>query len=260
MPTPEIWTLPTRIIGREVQVYAVTDSTNDRAAMLGHDAQHDGTVVLAWNQTAGRGQYGRIWQCGERQGVLLSVLLRPPAMLRHPAILTVWAAVAVAETVQRLTGESSRIKWPNDVLVNGQKICGILLESSGSAMVAGMGLNVNQTTADFEAAGLPDATSLAMLLGRAVDPAEVARTLIDQLDREYTRLLDGEIALLEATWKARLGLMGKMVAVEKHDGIRLIGRLMELGFDGVYLDVGGSLPSLFRPEEVRQIREQRPES
>src|SRR5687767_8862526 len=151
MFTPrETWHFDTERIGRRVLVYDHVDSTNTRGAELAHaDPDADGLVLIADQQTAGRGQYGRVWQSRPGSSLLLSVVLRPPAELRRPVILTAWAAVSVAEAILALTGVQARIKWPNDLLVRGKKVCGILIEQSGTAgeivTVAGIGLNLNQT-------------------------------------------------------------------------------------------------------------------
>src|SRR5947199_8393836 len=116
MPHEE-WALNTRLIGRRTLVFDCVDSTNTVAARLADDPANDGAAVLAAEQTAGRGQHGRRWQCRPGDGVLLSVLLFPPPALRRPAVLTALAAAAVCETVRRLTGLPPRIKWPNDVLL-----------------------------------------------------------------------------------------------------------------------------------------------
>src|SRR5260370_31766746 len=143
MSPREEWHLSTVHIGRRVLVYDRVDSTNSVAASLAGDPANAGVVVLANEQTAGRGQYGRHWECPSRAGVLLSVLLFPPPLLNRPAILTAWAAVSVCETVRQITGLPARIKWPNDVLLRGKKVFGILIEQ-GLATVAGTGLTVNQ--------------------------------------------------------------------------------------------------------------------
>src|SRR5690606_22692424 len=133
-------------LGRTVQVFDSIDSTNTRALALADDRSLDGLVVLSRHQEAGRGQYGRTWLAPPESSVLLSVLLFPPPTLRRPALLTVWAAVAVGELVLELTGEQIRIKWPNDVFLKGRKICGILIEQrqqgESLATVVGIGLNV----------------------------------------------------------------------------------------------------------------------
>ena len=128
MTPRDIWHFDTRRLGRCVLVFDRLDSTSNVAAALAGSADGDGLAVLADEQTGGRGQHGRTWTCPAGSGVLLSVLLFPPAPLRRAAILTAWAAVSVCETVLELTGLEARIKWPNDVLVRGRKVCGILIE------------------------------------------------------------------------------------------------------------------------------------
>ncbi|MBN9122123.1 MAG: biotin--[acetyl-CoA-carboxylase] ligase, partial [Planctomycetes bacterium] len=184
MFTPrETWHFDTERIGRRVLVYDHVDSTNTRGAELARaEPDTDGLVLIADQQTAGRGQYGRVWQSRPGSSLLMSVVLRPPAELRRPVVLTAWAAVSVAEAVLALTGVQARIKWPNDLLVRGKKVCGILIEQSGTGnaltTVAGIGLNLNQTTDEFAAADLPDATSLGILSGGAIDARTAAGVVV----------------------------------------------------------------------------------
>jgi BirA family biotin operon repressor/biotin-[acetyl-CoA-carboxylase] ligase len=260
MNEPQVWQLATRRLGRRVLVYEETDSTSNRAAELAHDRAHDGVVVLAKQQTAGRGQHGRSWQCPPASGVLLSVLLFPPPELRRPAILTAWAAVSVCETILEAGNLQAKIKWPNDVLIRGKKVCGILIEQrSGSqetagGVVAGIGLNVAQSAADFTAPGLENGTSLQLATGKTFDWADIARRLIVQLDAEYDRLCHGDLATLEACWKWRLGLLGRAVEVECADGIHR-GRLREIGWAGLHLERADGASELLLPEAVRHLRE-----
>jgi BirA family biotin operon repressor/biotin-[acetyl-CoA-carboxylase] ligase len=218
-------------VGRRVLVFDELESTNSYAAELAGDPDNAGVAVLARVQTAGRGQHGRTWTCPPNLGVLLSALLFPPAELRRPVLLTAWAAVAVCQTIQLLTGKQARIKWPNYVLVDERKICGILIEQ-GKGTVAGIGLNVNQGAEHFAAAGLPDATSLALLTQRPLDWNDTARLLIRQLDETYTLLLTGGGATLEAHWQRHLALVGCAVRAEciaeTHQG-----RLLAVGWNGV---------------------------
>src|SRR2546423_115865 len=104
----ETWDFPDRHVGRRVVRYAALPSTNDLAASLASDPANGGTVILADEQTAGRGQYGRRWLAPPGSSVLMSVLLFPPPALRRPAILTAWAAVAVGETILHLTGRQAK--------------------------------------------------------------------------------------------------------------------------------------------------------
>src|SRR5260221_2302870 len=131
-----LWKLPRQHIGRRVYHFAQLPSPIDFAASLADDPANAGNVVLADEQTTGRGQYGRRWVAPPGSSVLMSVLLFPPPELRRPVILTAWAAVSVCETIRQATGEQAKIKWPNDVLLHGRKVCGVLIEQ-GKAVVAG---------------------------------------------------------------------------------------------------------------------------
>src|SRR4051794_19781376 len=202
---------PLRHIGRRRIHLDATDSTNSRAAELAHDPAQAGTVVTTDLQTRGRGQHGRVWESPPGVNVLLSALLFPPPALRRPVVLTAFAAVVVAETILQVTGKQARIKWPNDVLLGGKKVCGILIEGGVAAdrdphFVVGIGLNVNPSADDFARLGLADATSLSMAVGQRLDVPEITQLLIRNLDAQYDRLLAGELAELEACWQWRLGL------------------------------------------------------
>jgi BirA family biotin operon repressor/biotin-[acetyl-CoA-carboxylase] ligase len=247
--------LPPRHVGRRVLYYDQLPSTFAVAAALAGDPAHDGTAVLAGEQTAGRGQYGRSWHCPPGAGVLLGVLLFPPPATRRPAVLTAWAAVGVAAAVRRLTGRPARVKWPNDVLLGGKKVCGILIESAAGAVptaVVGIGLNVTQSAESFAAAGLPAATSLAASCGRAFDTQEAARVVLEELDRAYGLILDNDLGALEARWARLVGLIDREVGAEASDGTVHRGRLRALTFAGVELEADGVVVRL-APEAVRQL-------
>ncbi|HVS34365.1 MAG TPA: biotin--[acetyl-CoA-carboxylase] ligase [Gemmataceae bacterium] len=251
MPDEE-WRLNTTHVGRRVLFFHQVDSTNSVAAQQADDSANDGLAVLAAEQTVGRGQHGRRWQCRPGDGVLLSVLLFPPPQLRRAAVLTAWAAVAVCETVERLTGLQPRVKWPNDVLLRGRKVCGILIEQ-GRGSVVGVGLNVRQSAEHFADAGLPNAASLAQFTDANVDARSAAKALLQRMDEEYGRLLAGDLAPLEARWKRSIGLLGRDVIAERYDGPTYRGRLAELGFDGVRIQQADSAALVLPPERVRRL-------
>jgi BirA family biotin operon repressor/biotin-[acetyl-CoA-carboxylase] ligase len=251
MTPREEWQLDTVHLGRRVFVYDCVDSTSTRAALLADDVANDGTVILADTQTAGRGQHGRSWLCRPGAGVLLSLLLFPPPALRRPAVLTAWAAVSVCELIGEAAGLQAHIKWPNDVLIEGRKVCGILIEQ-GRATVVGIGLNVNQSAESLAEAGLPAAGSLAALAGRPFNVQDVARRLILSLDAEYALLRGGDLASLEARWQGRLDLLGKRVAVAS-TGSTHVGQLLSVTLEAVdlRLDLGDTLR--LAPEIVRHM-------
>jgi BirA family biotin operon repressor/biotin-[acetyl-CoA-carboxylase] ligase len=181
----------------------------------------------------------------------MSVLLFPPPQLRRPAILTAWAAVSVCETIRQITGLQARIKWPNDVLLKGKKVCGILIEQ-GLATVAGLGLNVNQPAKAFDQPGLTHGASLRLFSGNSLDCTEIARRLIFNLDEEHQRLNDGDLSSLEVCWKWRLGLLGRSVAIECVDRTHH-GRLRDVTFTGLHLESADGKNLLLAPESVQHL-------
>jgi BirA family biotin operon repressor/biotin-[acetyl-CoA-carboxylase] ligase len=247
----DTWELATRQLGRRTLVFDRLESTNGYAALLADDLANDGLVVVAREQTAGRGQHGRTWQAPAGSSVLLSALLFPPPALRRPALLTAWAAVSVCNVIRDLTDLNGQIKWPNDVLIAGRKVCGILIEQAAGTVV-GVGLNLNQRADQFAVAGLEQAGSLAFFGDDEFDCDDAARLLIQQLDDQYERLCRGEVRELETSWKQRLGLLGKQVVAVCADGEKH-GRLSDLSFDGVELETLTGAVRLL-PELVRRLR------
>jgi BirA family transcriptional regulator, biotin operon repressor / biotin---[acetyl-CoA-carboxylase] ligase len=262
MFTPrESWSFDTERIGRRVLVFDRVDSTNTLGlALAGSDPEADGLVLIADEQITGRGQYGRVWQSRPGSSLLMSVVLRPPPELRRPVILTAWVAVGAAEAIRALTGTQSRIKWPNDLLIRGKKVCGILIEQTGSVdcltTVAGIGLNLTQTAEEFAEAGLPDATSLGIVSGGLFDAHTAAKVVVRELDREYARLLAGERVAVEADWKWRVGLLGRHVVIEHPNGGITTGRLRDMAFDGLEVETTDGYVQVVAPESVAHIRPQ----
>ena len=251
MTTPrDVWQIDTVAIGGKVLVFDRVDSTNSLAAERSHDPLREQLAILSDEQLAGRGQHGRVWTAAPGSSVLLSLLLFPPNPLRRPAVLTAWAAVSVCTTIQQLSGAQATIKWPNDVHLDGKKVCGILIEQ-GRGTVVGIGLNVRQAPQDFIDADL-DATSLNQFVTQPLATEHVARTLLRILDAEYALLIQGELATLETSWKSRLGLVGKHVVAECANGVHR-GRLRELTFAGVELEQQEKPSLVLRPEQVQHL-------
>ena len=238
-------------IGRRIWHYTSLDSTNAVAVALPPDPGNHGLVILADEQKAGRGQYGRHWLSPPGSSVLMSVVLHPPPEMLKPALLCAWAAVSVAEVVLGVTGRQARIKWPNDVLLQRRKIAGILIEQ-GRSTVIGIGLNVTQSAADFERAGLPLAGSLTSVTGQEFEIGKIISSLIERLDSEYDDLLRGEIAALESRWQWRVGLLGREVIAIDSGSTTYRGRLRDMTFAGIDLECAGGR-KLLQPEIVRQL-------
>ena len=206
------------VIGRSVQVYRETDSTNELAERLGRDGVDEGAVIVAEHQTKGRGRLGRTWQSQGGQGILMSVLLRPA--LRPPEMtrLTIVGATASVRAIERCTSIKPEIKWPNDIVVGGLKLAGILTEMSAELdrvryAVLGIGLNVNQTEEDFSGELASIGTSLRLLGGEKVDRSNLAVAMMEELDRDYGRALGGGFSDLVAEWQERCSTLGRDVSV-----------------------------------------------
>jgi BirA family biotin operon repressor/biotin-[acetyl-CoA-carboxylase] ligase len=203
--------LNTELIGRKVIAYPRLNSTNDVARNEARKEAREGTVILAEEQTAGKGRLKRAW-LSPKGSVSLSIILHPtPAQL--PSLIMV-ASLAVVHCVEKV-GLKAQIKWPNDVLVNNKKVCGILIESDvrGKAVdyaIIGTGLNVNLEPGDF-----PDiaatATSLSHELGRELELAEVIRCLLVETERLYLALPEGDSVFEE--WRQRMVTLGKEIEV-----------------------------------------------
>jgi len=178
------------VIGREIIVLDQTTSTNDVVLQMANGSVPEGLVVLAEDQTAGRGQRGNLWQSPPGKGLLCSILLRPNVAVQDSARLVDWAVKGIAGTVESTCLHKATIKPPNDIYIDGRKVAGVLVEMRAQPgaphlAVVGIGVNVNQTTSHFPEELRDRATSLAIVLGGPVDRNALAITLLRNLDRLY---------------------------------------------------------------------------
>lgn len=226
--------LNTRVIGRRVIYYPQVASTNDVARQEAQQGAAEGTVVIADEQTAGRGRIKRVW-LSPRGNISLSIILRPS--LSHLPYLIMVASLAVVRSIELVTGLKAQIKWPNDILINGKKVCGILIENEvrGSALafaVIGIGINLKLSLADFPEVAAA-ATCLADELGKEVSRLEMIRSLLVEFERLYLMLSDrGEFIFRE--WQSRLITLGRKVRVISGDSV-LAGIVESVATDGSLL-------------------------
>jgi BirA family biotin operon repressor/biotin-[acetyl-CoA-carboxylase] ligase len=176
-----------------IVVLETTGSTNDDARRLAIGGAQEGTVVVAERQSAGRGRLGRNWDSPERVGLYLSVLLRPADAIDRIGRYPIAAAVAACAACREFAGDRVVLKWPNDVVADQGKLAGVLAEmrrgTSGTDLVLGIGVNVNQVAEDFETALRGTATSLRILRhGGVVDRETVASTLLEALGATVARI------------------------------------------------------------------------
>ncbi len=198
---------PVARVGTHIRYLAACPSTNDLMKAMAEDGAAEGTVLLAGEQTRGKGRLGRSFTSAAGKGVYLSALLRPDLPPEALLPLTGFTAEAMVRAVRRAAGAEARIKWVNDLLLNGRKLCGILTESAFSAggrlkyVVVGVGLNVNYDRADFPPELRPLAGSLQTELGRSFPLPPVAAAMIEELDALYTALLAGDTAPYLAAYR-----------------------------------------------------------
>jgi BirA family transcriptional regulator, biotin operon repressor / biotin---[acetyl-CoA-carboxylase] ligase len=208
----------TRVIGRDIRVFEKTTSTNDVVEKLARDGVKEGVVVFAERQTHGRGRLGRQWMSPTRKGLWFSVLLRPRLHPLAATRLTVAAATSVRRAIQTLTGLEVQIKWPNDILVRGRKVAGILTELNAELddiryVVLGIGVDVNLRPADFPIELRNSATSLQAELGKPVVRAELAIAILREIDGDYGRVLRDEFTAVADEWEHHCATMGHRVSI-----------------------------------------------
>ena len=249
----EEWELDTERIGKRVLIYDCLESTNSTAASFSNDRNNDGLAVIAYRQTAGRGQYGRMWEGGVQASLLMSIILFPPRQWNRPSILAANAAVAIAEAIQDFVAVEPVIKWPNDLLIDGKKLCGILIEQCAGTIV-GIGLNIAQNQTDFIQLGLPEATSLRIVSGLVFKIRTVAEAILKAFDRNYYTLNNGEVNLLQDAWSSRTCLLDRKIFISVRDGTTFTGLLLEMSFARIAVILESGAVKSIVPEEILSLR------
>jgi BirA family transcriptional regulator, biotin operon repressor / biotin---[acetyl-CoA-carboxylase] ligase len=176
--------------GRFGHIYRYAESTDSTQRMLGKD-ESEGAIAVAEVQTEGRGRLGRVWDAPAGTSVLVSVLLLPAVEAPRLPELSLVAGGAVAQAIAEVTGLEPAIKFPNDILVQGRKVAGILAESSEGRVVLGIGVNVNQTLEQLPADAKTEPTSLRLELGGPVSRARLLAAILLQLERAYDAWVTG---------------------------------------------------------------------
>lgn len=205
-------------VGKELRCFNELDSTNNYLKSLAQTDAPDGLAVTADSQTAGRGRMDRSFQSPKGSGIYLSVLLRPSLPPDRLPPVTALAGVAVCAAVERVCGVRPGLKWPNDPVLEGKKLCGILTEASLEAetgrlqsMVLGIGINVAQRPEDFSPEVREMAISLLQALGKRVSRPQLTAALLEELDRAYDALLAGDLSEYLAAYRRDCVNLGKTV-------------------------------------------------
>ena len=219
------------------------DSTQNVARARADAGAPEGTVVWAEHQTRGRGRLGRAWADEPGCALLISIILRPAAAVPHLPQISLLAGVAVAEALREESGLPVALAWPNDLLLHGRKVAGILAESSASreesaVVILGIGVNVNQTRFPDDLAAR--ATSLALETGRQFDREKLLGTVMRHLEGWYRRWQAEGFAPIREAWRQGSGTLGQHVTIEEGIG----GIAVDLAQDGaliVQTDSGGTV-------------------
>lgn len=231
--------LTTELIGRGVcELHDTIDSTNSRAAVLAREGAPAGSLIVARQQTAGRGRQGRTWISPPDAGIAMSILLRPEIPLTRLPLITLATGVAVAQAVEALCGIQLGLKWVNDLTAGGKKVGGILAEMPGQALVIGIGINLR-----LDEGNIPDDLKnridwLENLAGRPLEPSLLVAEICRFLERQYFSLLEGKSQAIIDSWKHYSVTLGKevMVVSPTGDSARNIsGRAADIAESGALL-------------------------
>lgn len=223
--------LQTQRFGRSMRGFETVDSTNTAAAEWARDGASEGSVVVTEYQSAGRGRHGRGWTAKKGRNLMFSVVLHPNLSPDRLGLITVAASVAVAEAIESFVSpHRSALKWPNDVILEGRKTCGMLLESSVSGrqeaevVVLGVGLNVNQTT--FPPSLAESATSLRLTTGRPFPRAPLFSRLLSHLETRYDAVRTDGDAAVRSAFEDRLVSIGEPTSLQRTDTDRTVSGIV----------------------------------
>ncbi|QGG48760.1 biotin--[acetyl-CoA-carboxylase] ligase [Heliorestis convoluta] len=217
LPEEVLPQLQTSDFGRNYHFYHSLGSSNDTAKHLAREGATEGTVVLAEEQNAGKGRLGRPWHSPAGLGLYFSLIIRPSIPLALAPQVTLLTAVSICKTLEKLDLEPT-IKWPNDVLLEGKKVCGILTELSAEMdgikyLIIGIGINVNHRLQDFPDSVAHKATSINIVSGQEIDRVLFLNKLLITLEEDYRHWLEQDFSPFRQEWLQRAAGLGEKVRV-----------------------------------------------
>jgi BirA family biotin operon repressor/biotin-[acetyl-CoA-carboxylase] ligase len=232
--------LNTKLLGRKIIFYPKLSSTQDMAKELAGQGEREGTVIIAENQTHGRGRKGREWSSPPLQGIYVSIILRPEIKPSQAFQIPLIAGVAVVQAIKRVTPLDPKIKWPNDIIINGKKAGGILTEMSAEIdvtdyVILGIGLNVNTQESNFPKEIRKVATSLAEQYGEPVSRVKLLQILFSELELLYTQFKAHGFEPIRERWKALSNTIGAWVEIIEMEHKKLEGEAIDIDSDGALI-------------------------
>ncbi|MGG4040885.1 biotin--[acetyl-CoA-carboxylase] ligase [Bacillus smithii] len=241
--------LKTRFMGRKIVHKETVDSTQIEAHRLSQEGCPEGTVVIAEEQTAGRGRMTREWYSPKSSGIWMSIILKPTLPPQQAPQFTLLTAVAIVEAIEEITGLQPKIKWPNDILINGKKMTGILTELQANAdqiyaIIIGIGMNVNQLQFPDELKNI--ATSLAIEKGEKVFRPKLIQRILEKLEHYYDLYLNEGFAPIKALWEQYAISIGKHIKARTITGV-ITGKALGITDEGVLQlqDANGTIHNIY---------------
>ncbi|MFH2138587.1 MAG: biotin--[acetyl-CoA-carboxylase] ligase [Candidatus Omnitrophota bacterium] len=241
LPDEIKYKLKTNKFGKKIIAYASITSTNDAAYTLAEQGAAEGTLVVAEQQTKGKGRMGRTWNSPHGEGIYGSLILRPEITPDEAGKITLMASVSIAQTIRQLTGLEAEIKWPNDILIGKDKICGILTEMSAEPdmvkfIILGFGINVNTDKRKLP----PHATSISLKLARDIRRVDFLKELLQGMESHYEKIKKKRFGLIIDEWRNLSSTLGKRIKV-KWRGAMIEGQALDVDERGALIvrdDVG----------------------
>lgn len=240
--------LNTKVLGKKIYYFEEVGSTNNEAKALCREWPEEGTLVIAEKQSGGKGRLGRTWESPSKTGIWMSLVLCPEIMPQYASQITLVAGLGMCEAIKDITGLEAKIKWPNDIVVNGKKICGILTEMSAQVeaidyIVVGIGVNVNMTSFPEE---LPYASSLALEGGKSYSRREIVARFLQIFEKDYEAYKQNPD--LEA-------IIGRYEAncITLHQMVKIISRNEEMIAKAEKINKDGTLVIKMTDGTVKQI-------
>ncbi|NEW06042.1 biotin--[acetyl-CoA-carboxylase] ligase [Paenibacillus sp. SYP-B3998] len=216
--------LQTKVLGKKLHIYGEVDSTQTIAHALVASGAPEGTLVLAESQTSGRGRMGRKWHSPRGKGIWMSLVLTPQIPVFFMPQLTLLSAVALCRSIQKVVKVNIGIKWPNDLLIDGKKVSGILLESSGEDerlkyVIAGIGISANLKVEDYPEELRSLATSLAIASGTVIPRETLVQAFLLEFEELYALYLDKGFAPIRLLWEALSVTLHRPIRTHTHSGV-----------------------------------------
>lgn len=243
------------VMGKKIIYRSVVDSTNKLAKILAEQGAMEGTVVLADEQTKGRGRFGRIWHSPNNFGLWFSIVLRPELEPQNLGILSLLPSVAIAQAVKDIYSKEVGLKWPNDVLLNHKKIAGVLSETKCCGekvnfLILGVGVNLMQNKDDFPQDIRNKATSMFIETGLKPHRIDILASILSNMNELYVGTERGGMPYLIEKWRRYAVGLGEQVIMQKGDDDIVTGKFENISIDGsaiIRLD-DGKIQTLFSGE------------